>query len=50
MAALAPQGSRNSWAGSGAIAGGAGGAVGATDSQEAIIRRCLAGRGFSVLN
>ena len=50
MAALAPHGNRNDWARSGAIVGGAGGAVGANDSQEAIIRKCLQGRGFSVLN
>lgn len=50
MAALAPRGYRNNWAGSGALVGGASGAVGANESQEAIVRRCLQGRGFSVLN
>ena len=50
MAALAPGGSRNNWATQGAIVGGTGGAVGANESQEAVIRKCLQGRGFSVLN
>ena len=50
MAALAPGGRKNSWATEGAIVGGASGALGANESQENIIRRCLRGRGFSVLN
>lgn len=50
MAALAPGGYRNNWAASGALVGGASGASGANDSQENVVRNCLRGRGFSVLN
>ena len=50
MAALAPRGFGNNWAGAGAIAGGLGGATGANDTQENIVRRCLQGRGFNTLN
>jgi len=49
MALLAPKGYRNDWALSGAAVGAAGGAVGANESQETVIRRCLTGRGYSVL-
>lgn len=49
-AALMPGGYRNYGARQGAIAGGLGGAFGANDSQETIIKRCLAGRGYNVLN
>ena len=48
-AALAPRGYRNNVAGYGAVAGGVGAAAGANESQESIIRRCLAGRGYNVL-
>lgn len=34
----------------GAIVGAGAGALGAYESQEMIIKRCLAGRGFNVLN
>lgn len=50
MALLAPSGYKNDWARSGAMVGTAGGAVGAGDNQETIIKRCLMGRGYSVLN
>ena len=50
MALLSPKGSGNEWARSGAIAGGAGGAVGANETQEGIVKKCLAGRGYNVLN
>ena len=50
MALLAPSGYKNNWAASGAVVGGAAGAVGAGENQETIIKRCLAGRGYSVLN
>lgn len=53
-AALAQHGYRNDWAAHGAafgaIGGGASGAVQANDTQESITKRCLAGRGYSVLN
>lgn len=49
-AALAPRGYRSNVAGYGAVAGGLGGATGANNSQENIIRRCLSGRGYNVLN
>lgn len=38
------------WTAAGALSGGLGAANGAQDTQETIIRRCLAGRGYSVLN
>lgn len=47
---LMPRGYRNYGAGQGAIAGAAGGALGANDTQETIVKRCLSGRGYSVLN
>jgi len=49
-AALAPRGHRNYVAGQGAIIGGVGGAASANETQEVIIKRCLAGRGYNVLN
>lgn len=49
-AMLAPRGYRNEVAGRGAVIGAAGGANQASMSQENIIRRCLAGRGYNVLN
>lgn len=49
-AALMPAGHQHWGAQQGAIAGGLGGAYGANDSQETIIKRCLSGRGYSVLN
>lgn len=49
-AAIAPRGYRNNVAGHGAAVGALGGAGAATDNQETIIKRCLAGRGYNVLN
>ena len=49
-ALIAPKGFRNELAGRAAIAGAAGGAAGANDTQETITKRCLAGRGYNVLN
>ncbi|WP_234409808.1 glycine zipper family protein [Polynucleobacter acidiphobus] len=37
-------------AGAGAVIGGAGGAYKGNESQEAIVKKCLAGRGYKVLN
>lgn len=34
----------------GAIVGGVGGAASANQTQESIIKRCMAGRGYNVLN
>lgn len=50
MAVLMPRGYRNDGAQQGAIIGGASGAVSANDTQETITKRCLAGRGYNVLN
>ena len=50
MALLAPNNSGNQWARDGAIIGGASGAVAANDTQESITKKCLAGRGYNVLN
>lgn len=47
---LTPRGSRNYVAGRGAVLGGLAGAGGANETQETIVKRCLAGRGYSVLN
>ncbi len=47
MAALGGRGSDNR---QGAIIGGLAGAGGANETQETIVKRCLAGRGYSVLN
>jgi outer membrane lipoprotein SlyB len=43
-------GSRNVGAGIGGLSGATSGAVAGENSQRSIISRCLAGRGFSVLN
>ena len=37
-------------AGTGAVIGGAGGAYTANESQEAVVKKCLVGRGYKVLN
>ena len=37
-------------AGAGAVIGGAGGAYKGNESQEAIVKKCLVGRGYKVLN
>ena len=49
-AALAVKGYRNEVAGRTAAFGALGGAAEATETQETIIKRCLAGRGYNVLN
>jgi outer membrane lipoprotein SlyB len=49
-AILAPRGYRNAIAGRTAAMGAAGGASEGLASQRDIIKRCLAGRGYSVLN
>lgn len=53
-AVLAPHGYRNDAAGQvaafGALGGAATGAVDANDTQESITKKCLAGRGYNVLN
>ena len=36
--------------GAGAVIGGAGGAYKGNESQEAVVKRCLSGRGYKVLN
>lgn len=47
---LAPRGFESSWQRRGAIAGGLGGAAGTNDTQESIIKNCMSGRGYKVLN
>lgn len=37
-------------AGAGAVIGAAGGAFSGNQSQEAVVKRCLSGRGYKVLN
>ncbi|MBU3577117.1 glycine zipper family protein [Polynucleobacter sp. UK-Kesae-W10] len=37
-------------AGAGAVIGGAGGAYSGNQAQEAVVKRCLSGRGYRVLN
>jgi hypothetical protein len=37
-------------AGAGAVIGGAGGAFSGNQGQEAVVKRCLSGRGYKVLN
>lgn len=37
-------------AGAGAVIGGAGGAFKGNQAQESVVKRCLAGRGYKVLN
>jgi outer membrane lipoprotein SlyB len=49
-AALAPGGYRNQAARQGAIIGGVAGAGNANETQQDIIKRCLWGRGYNVLN
>ena len=49
-AAIAPSGYRSGAASYGAGIGALSGASTATDTQESITKRCLAGRGYSVLN
>ena len=49
-ALIAPRGYRNLVAGHTAIGGAAGGALAANETQETITKRCLAGRGYNVLN
>ncbi len=53
-ALIAPKGYRNEVARAGAKGGLLGGAVGgaghANETQESIIKQCLAGRGYNVLN
>lgn len=49
-AVLMPRGLRNEGAAFGAAVGGLGAADGAHNTQESIIKRCLAGRGYNVLN
>ena len=36
--------------GAGAVFGGAGGAYKGNESQEAVVKKCLVGRGYKVLN
>jgi outer membrane lipoprotein SlyB len=47
---LAPRGYRNEVAGKIGALGALGGAAEANDTQETITKRCLAGRGYNVLN
>lgn len=49
-AAIMPRGYRDEMARSGAILGGVSGGAQAFDSQTSIIKRCVAGRGYKVLN
>ena len=37
-------------AGAGAVIGGAGGAFSGNQAQESVVKRCLSGRGYKVLN
>jgi uncharacterized protein YcfJ len=50
MAALSPGAYRRDAAQAGMVVGGFSGALGANENQETIIKRCLAGRGYNVLN
>ena len=50
MAILMPRGFRNYGAGQGAAVGAVAGGVHANDTQETIVKRCMAGRGYNVLN
>ena len=47
---LAPRGFKNEVAGKAGVLGALGGANGANETQETIIKRCMAGRGYNVLN
>ena len=49
-AILAPSGYRNNVAGRSALLGAGAGAGTAIQTQQEIVKRCLAGRGYSVLN
>ncbi len=49
-ALLAPRGYRNEVAGRAAVIGAAGGAGEGIGTQQGIIQRCMAGRGYVVLN
>ena len=49
-AAMGSSYSRNTGAAIGAVSGGASGAAHGADSQVSIIRNCMAGRGYRVLN
>ena len=48
--ALSPRGYRNETAGYGATVGAISGGAQANETQEVIIKRCLSGRGYNVLN
>ena len=43
-------GTASKGAGDGAVVGGAGGAYKGNESQEAVVKKCLVGRGYKVLN
>ena len=49
-AILSPRGYRNDGARTGAIVGGVAGGASANDTQESVIKRCMVGRGWNVLN
>jgi outer membrane lipoprotein SlyB len=49
-AVIAPRHHRNTFGAYGAGLGAAAGAGGAMDTQESIVKRCMAGRGYNVLN
>lgn len=49
-AVLAPSGYRNNVAGRSALLGAGAGAGSAIQTQQEIVKRCLGGRGYSVLN
>ena len=49
-ALIAPHGYGNQFATSGALMGGVSAGADANETQETIIKRCLSGRGYSVLN
>lgn len=49
-AVLAPSGYRNNVAGRSALLGAGAGAGGAIQTQQEIVKRCLGGRGYSILN
>ena len=50
MALLAPRGAGNNWAATGMALGGVTGAGDSARTQREIIKSCLRGRGYSVLN
>jgi hypothetical protein len=49
-AIVAPSGHRNNVAGRSALLGAGAGAGGAIETQQDIVRKCLVGRGYRVLN